>query len=154
MLLEYFSCKFCLNCLTLILSASPNAMHFAHTFLSMRAQGVRLTAIEEVRNYEKIVYVKNIFENGWWEMHTPHPTPIGSAPGHKLHKPSKESGMFQSLDIIRFVFFLLKDRVKKGREHGKMVSLYIHFWLYTYRSNLFEIPFFQLQYFYNFFHLQ
>ena len=24
-------------------------------------------AFEEVRNYGKIVYIKNIFENGWWE---------------------------------------------------------------------------------------
>ena len=40
----------------------------------MRAQGVRSIAIEEVRNYGKIVYIKNIFKNGWWRMHTPHPT--------------------------------------------------------------------------------
>ena len=26
---------------------------------------VRLIAIEEVRNYGKFVYIKNIFENGW-----------------------------------------------------------------------------------------
>ena len=41
-------------------------MHFVRvrTFLIMRAQGVRLIAIEEVRNYGKIVYIKNIVENG------------------------------------------------------------------------------------------
>ena len=39
---------------------------------------LRLIAIEEARNYGKVVglYIKGIFENGWWEdayMHTPHP---------------------------------------------------------------------------------
>ena len=31
--------------------------------------------------------------------------PPGSAPGHKLQKPSKESGIFQSLGTINFVLF-------------------------------------------------
>ena len=47
------------------LSASQNMMHFVRTFSIMRAQGVRLIAIEEVRNYGKIVYIQNNFENGW-----------------------------------------------------------------------------------------
>ena len=42
-------------------------MHFARTFSIMRAGRLRLIAIEEVRNYGKIVYIKHIFENGWWE---------------------------------------------------------------------------------------
>ena len=77
-LFEQFSAKFCLNFFTLILSASPNMMHFLsssavyarqyydnissvpHSFmmhfvrnfrLIMHAYGVRLIAIEEVRNY-------------------------------------------------------------------------------------------------------
>ena len=58
------------------------------------AQGGRLIAIEEVRIYGKIVYIKNIFENGWWWMRTLYPTPPGLAPGHKLQKPSKECGTF------------------------------------------------------------
>ena len=33
----FFSSKFCLNFLTLILGASPNMMHFVRTFLIMRA---------------------------------------------------------------------------------------------------------------------
>ena len=36
-LFEQFSRKFCLNFLTLILSASPNMMHFVRTFSIMRA---------------------------------------------------------------------------------------------------------------------
>ena len=51
-------------------------MHFVRTFSIMHAQGVRLIAIEEVRNYGKSVYIKKIFENGWWRMHTPHSTPL------------------------------------------------------------------------------
>ena len=47
------------------LSASQNMMHFVRTFSITRAQGVRLIAIEEVRNYGKIVYIQNNFENGW-----------------------------------------------------------------------------------------
>ena len=31
--------------------------------------------MEEVRNYGKIVYIKNIFEMAGGRMHTPHPTP-------------------------------------------------------------------------------
>ena len=36
-LFEQFSGKFCLNFLTLILSASPSMMHFVRTFSIMRA---------------------------------------------------------------------------------------------------------------------
>ena len=49
-----------------MLSASPNMMHFARTFSIARAYGVRVIAIEEARNYGKIVYIKNSLQNGWW----------------------------------------------------------------------------------------
>ena len=39
-------------------------MHFVRTFSVVRA---RRNAIKEVRNCGKIVYIKSIFENGWWE---------------------------------------------------------------------------------------
>ena len=50
-------------------------MRFVRTFAIVCAQGVRLIAIKEVRNYGKIVsaYIKNMFENSWWRMHTPCP---------------------------------------------------------------------------------
>ena len=83
-----------LNFLTLILSASPNMMHFVRIFLIVRAYGVRLTAIEGVRTYRRIVCIKNIFENGCWEDAYPSSYPSGFAPGHKLQKPPKESGIF------------------------------------------------------------
>ena len=48
----------------------PNSECFAkydafclHVF-DVHAEGVRLIAMEEIRNYGKIVYIKNIFENG------------------------------------------------------------------------------------------
>ena len=40
--------------------------------------------------------------------------PLGSAPGHKLQKPSKRCGIFQSLGTISFCSFLLRSRVKRG----------------------------------------
>ena len=60
---------------------------------------------------------------GW--MHTPHLTPLDPplANGHKLQKPSKESGMHQSFGTISFVGFLLKGRVKRGRDGTMPLSL-------------------------------
>ena len=51
------------------------------------------------------LYIKNIFENGWWENAYSSTYPLGSAPGHKLQKLSKKSGTFQSLGTISFVLF-------------------------------------------------
>ena len=47
-LFEHFSGKLYLNFLTLILSTSPNMVHFVRTFSIVRAKGVRLIVIEEV----------------------------------------------------------------------------------------------------------
>ena len=65
-LFEQILGKFCLKFLPLILSVAPNMMHFVCTFWNMRAQGVRIIVIEKVRNYGKVVFIKNMFENGWW----------------------------------------------------------------------------------------
>ena len=62
---------------------------FARFRCSLRAEGVRLIAMKEVRNYGKIVCIKNIFEMAGGRMHTPH-----LPPGYKLQKPSKESSIF------------------------------------------------------------
>ena len=89
-------------------------LNFVRTFLIVRAQSVRLIAIEEVRNYGKIVHIKSIFENGWWEDAYPSSYSSGFAPGHKLQKPSEECNIFQSLGTIsRLLFFLLNGRVKR-----------------------------------------
>ena len=80
-LFEQFLRKFCLNFLPLNLSVSQNIKHFVRIFSIMRALSVRLIVIEKVQNYGKIVFIKNMFENGWWGDTSlpPHP---GSAPAH------------------------------------------------------------------------
>ena len=82
--------------------------HFVRTFSIMRAQGVRLIAIEEIRNYGKIVYIKNIFENGWWRMHTPHLTPLDPPPDHKLYRNHQQSLTYFSHLAPSFLFFSTK----------------------------------------------
>ena len=89
-------------------------MHFVRTVSSMRAYGVRLIAIEEVGNYGKIVYIKNMFRNGWWEDAYPSSYHSGSAPGHKPQKPSKESGMFLSHGTIVLFFFTKRQSQNEG----------------------------------------
>ena len=64
---KQFSGKFCLNFLPLIVSVSPNMMHFVRTFSIV---------IEKVRSYEKIIFIKNMFENGWRGDRMPPPHPI------------------------------------------------------------------------------
>ena len=65
-LFEQILGKFCLNFLPLILSVAPNMMHFVRTFSITCALSVRLIVIDKVGNYEKVVFTKNMFENGWW----------------------------------------------------------------------------------------
>ena len=62
----------------------------------------------------KLYTSKTFLKMAGGRMHTPHPTPRGSAPGHKLQKPSKESGMFQSLGTICSVFFFYCKTESKG----------------------------------------
>ena len=79
-------------------------IHFVHTFLMMRAYGVRLIVIEEVQKYGITVFIKNIFENGGGRMHTFHSTLL-IRPWPYPTKPIKESGKFLSLGTISFVLF-------------------------------------------------
>ena len=53
-------------------------MRFVCTFSIMHAYGVRLIALEEVQNYEKIVgYASKTFlKMAGGRMHTPRPTPL------------------------------------------------------------------------------
>ena len=107
-LFESFSRKFCLKFLTLILIASPNMMRFVRTFSIMLAYGVKLIAFEEVRNYEKIVYIKNIFENGWWEdaYSSSYPLDPPLAISYRNHQMSL--AYFSPLAPLVLFFFLLK----------------------------------------------
>ena len=80
----------------------------------MSAQGERLIAIKEVRNYEKFVCIKNIKKNGWWVDACPSSYLPGFAPGHKLWKPAKECGIFQSLGTINLVFFTERQNQRRA----------------------------------------
>ena len=119
-LFELFSRKFCLNFLILILRASPKVMHFVRTFSIMRASGVKLIAIEEVRNHGKLYAIKIFLKMAVGRMHSAHISsyPFACTPGHKLQKPPKGSGKFQSLGTISFVLFYEKEESKGG--HGTM----------------------------------
>ena len=74
MLFEKFSGKFCLNFSALILSASPNMVHFVPTFSIMRAC-VLLSKSFKIQKSEKLYTSQTSWKmaGGW--MHTPHPTP-------------------------------------------------------------------------------
>ena len=61
---------------------------------------------------KKLYTSKRFSKTTGGSMHTPHlPPPPRSAASHKLQKPSKESGIFQSHGTIDFVNFLLKDKI-------------------------------------------
>ena len=60
--------KFCLKFLPLILSVAPYMMHVVRTgrlHFRLCMLGVRFIVIEKIRNYGKVVFIKNMFENGW-----------------------------------------------------------------------------------------
>ena len=52
-------------------------MHFVCTFLIVRAQGIRLIAMEEVQSYGKILHIsyKTLLKMAGWRMYTPSPHP-------------------------------------------------------------------------------
>ena len=95
---------------------NPNLESFAkydafssHVF-DLRAEGVRLIAMEEVRNYGKIVYIKNIFEMAGGRVHTPHPTPL--AISYRNHQ--KSLAYFSHLAPLISFFFTKGHSQKKG----------------------------------------
>ena len=55
---------------------------------------------------------KTLLKMAGGSMHTLILSPE-STPGHKLQKPSKESGIFQSLGTISFVFSFTKKQSQK-----------------------------------------
>ena len=79
-------------------------MHFVRTFSIMRACDLSRIAIEEVRNYGKIVglYIKNIFENGWWVDAYPSTYPPGSAPGISYENHQKSLAYLSSRFLLFF----------------------------------------------------
>ena len=91
-------------------------MHFVRTFSTMRAYGVRHIAIKEVRNYGKIVYIKNIFENGRWEdaLHTPHPIPLDPPLAISYKNHPKSLAYFSYLAPF-ILFFFTKRQLEKSQ---------------------------------------
>ena len=87
-------------------------MHFFRTFSVMRAQGVRVIAIEKVRNYEKIVYIK-IFENGWKEDAYPLSYPLDPPLAISYRNHQKSQAYFSHLALLA-LFFFTKRRSQKG----------------------------------------
>ena len=67
---------------------------------------------------KKLYTPKTFFENDWWEDAYPSSYPSG----HKVGKPSKKSGLFQSLGTISFTLFTKRQSQKGG--HGPMPPKY------------------------------
>ena len=82
----------------------------------------------KVRNYRKIVCIKSIFENGWWEHAYPSSYPSGSAPGINYRNHQKNLAYFNHLAPLGYCCFcLLKGGVKKGGAwHNGPAPKYAH----------------------------
>ena len=106
----------CFNFLTLILSASPNMMHFVRTFLIMRAQGERLIAIEGVRNYRKIVAYasKKFLKMAGGRMHIFYPIPLDSPLGISYRNHQKNLEYFSHLAPLVLFLFIERQSQKGG----------------------------------------
>ena len=87
-------------------------MHFVRTFSIMRAYGVKLIAIKEARNYGKIVYIKNIFQNSWWEDAYPSSYPL-DPPLTISYENHRKSLAYFSILASLILFFFTKRRIQK-----------------------------------------
>ena len=125
-------------------------------FTITRVKGVRLIAIEEVikkyiQNYGKNVYIKNMFENGWWEDgYTHHPTTPLIHPWPKATETIKKVWHILVTWHHEFCSFLLKGRVKREGRHGttapskyapdncvkKLKNMQLFFRKYNFKANL------------------
>ena len=87
-------------------------MHFVRIFSIMLAYGVRFIATEEARNYGKIIYIKNIFKNGWWEEAYPSSYPLDPSLAISYKNHRKSLAYFSHL--ARLILFFFTKRQKKG----------------------------------------
>ena len=111
---------------TLMLRASPHTMHFVRSFSIMRAnKGVRLIAIEVVRYYEKVAYIKNILKmpRGW--MHTPHFTLLDPLMAISYSNHRKSLAYISLLAPLVLLFFYFKAESKGERRHNAPLSKYV-----------------------------
>ena len=89
-LFAQFSAKFCLKFLFLILSASPNMMHFVRTFSTtcyLRHKAYCYQRLEKRFKIMKKLYIPQTFlKMAGGRMHIPHPTPL--AISYRKHQKS------------------------------------------------------------------
>ena len=85
-------------------------MHFVRLYCSNYAclRRIWLTAIEKVRNYRKIVCIKNNFKNGFRSMHTPHPIPLD--PPLAINYTYHQKNLAYLSHLASLVLFLLTQR--------------------------------------------
>ena len=110
---------------------------FAHFQLCVLKASLRLIAIEDVRNYGKIVYIKNIFENSWWEDTYPSSYPPESTQAISYRNHEKSLAYFSYLAPL-ILFFFTKRQSQRGACHNyphwirswvqpiRYTELYIH----------------------------
>ena len=67
---------------------------------------------------KKLYISKTFLKKAGGRKHAPHPILPRSVPGHKLQKPSKESGIFQSHGTIYFINFSLTKRQSQVERTG------------------------------------
>ena len=78
-----------------------------------RLRRIRLIAIEEVRNHGKILYIENIYENGW--LQNAYPSSIPLDPPLAISYTNHQKGLAYFSYLVSLILFsLLKGRVKKG----------------------------------------
>ena len=115
-LFEKISGKFCLNFLTLVLSASPHKMHFLPIFSILCAKGVRhrLLLSKKFEIMEKLYTSKTFLKMADGCM--PSSYLPGSAPGHKLsyRKHQMSLAYFSHLTPL-VLFFFTEKQSQKGR---------------------------------------
>ena len=89
-------------------------MHFVRTFSIMPLHGIRRISIKEFEIMKKIVYIKNIFENGWWEDAYPSFYPLDPSLAISNRHHQKNLAYFSHLAPL-ILFFFTKRQSQKGR---------------------------------------
>ena len=87
-------------------------IHFVCTFLIYAC--LRLTAIEQARNYRKLYASKTFLKMAGGRIHTFHPTPLNSSLAISYRNHQKILAYFSHL-ASSVVFLLTKRQSQKGR---------------------------------------
>ena len=86
-------------------------IHFVSHIFDVRAEGVKLIAMEEVRNDGKFVYIKNIFEMAGGRMHI---LILANLLAIIYKNHHKSLAILYLLSTINFVLFYQKTESNKG----------------------------------------